>query len=396
MRSTRRLLICGFAALLVVTGLGLWLFLRPAPTPAVATGTVTVGDVEQTVLATGKLRPKELVSVGAQVSGQVKRLYVRLGQKVRAGEVIADIDAQPQQLALKSAEAAISSLEAQKNARDAALVQAELAFRRQQTMLVADATAHADYEAARATLQSTRNEVKSFAAQIVQARTQAQTARINLAYTHIVAPMDGVVVAVVTKQGQTVNSFQSAPTIVMLARLDVMTVRAEISEADVAKVHPGQVAWFTTLGAPDKRYYARVQQIEPAPELIATEGAATTAGSGAQSGTATAIYYIAQFEVPNPAGALRTSMTAQVSVLLARVKRAVLVPAAALGPRDANGRATVRLIDAQGRLVPRAINVGIGDDSNVVVLSGLRPGEKVALAEAPASASPPADMGMGF
>ncbi|WP_447725712.1 efflux RND transporter periplasmic adaptor subunit [Sphingomonas koreensis] len=376
----------------------LFFLLRAPPQPDLAMATARIGDVEQTVLATGKLRPKELVSVGAQVSGQVQRLYVVLGQRVRAGDPIADIDPRQQQFALRSAEAAVDALRAQQATRRAALVQAELAYQRQQTMLAQDATARADFEAARSALESARAEIRALTAQLVQARTQIDTARINLGYTRIVAPMDGVVVAVVTKQGQTVNSFQTAPTIVMLAKLDVMTVRAEISEADVDKVKPGQTVWFTTLGAPDRRLYARIERVEPAPESIASDpGGAQSASQGSAS-TPTAIYYQALFDVPNADRRLRPSMTAQVSVLLARAQRAVIIPATALQRRDADGRATVRMLDARGQPVERKIRIGISDNSNVVVLAGLRPGEKIVIAEAaPAAASSSAEgMSLGF
>jgi len=382
----------GLPIALLLTGLAVWTFFGLSSTgPDLVTATVTVGDVEHTVLATGKLRPKDLVRVGAQVSGQVKRLHVSLGQAVHAGDPIAEIDDEPQRLALQNAEAGVTSLLAQRAAREAALTQAELAFQRQQTMLAANATARSEYEAARATLETTRREVDSLDAQIVQARTQADTARTNLGYTRIVAPMDGVVVAVVTQQGQTVNSFQSAPTIILLAKLDVMTVRAAISEADIQNVHPGQTVWFTTLGAPDLRHYARIERIDPAPEAIAAEGSGSSSG-GSQTGgtsTATAVYYPAQFDVPNPDGILRPSMTVQISVLLARAQQAVLVPVAALTERTPDGHATVRVLDARGRPVPRTIQVGINDEIHAVVLSGLQPDETVVLSEA--SLSPAAE-----
>lgn len=390
MMSRRRLLWFGLPIILVA-GLSFWFFfLRPSSDPEFATGLVRVGDVEQTVLATGKLRPKELVSVGAQVSGQVTRLYVTLGQRVRAGDPIAEIDPRPQQLALRSAQAAVTSLVAQRAARKGALVQAELAFRRQQTLLAENAGARAEYEVAQATLVSIQGEMQSLTAQIDQARTQVETARINLGFSRVVAPMDGVVVAVVTRQGQTLNSFQSAPTIVMLARLDIMTVRAEISEADINQVRRGQTVWFTTLGAPDQRHYARIESVEPAPESIALESAGTQASSSGGTASTSAIYYNALFDIPNRDGRLRPSMTAQVTVLLNRAKRAVIMPSAALGPRDAQGRHSVQVLDEQGEITERKIRIGINDDSNVVVLSGLRPGEKVVVAEAAPAAPQPA------
>jgi len=360
--------------------IGGYFLLQPPPAPTMATTEVRIGDIEQTVVATGKIRPKELVSVGAQVSGQVRRIDVSLGQQVRAGQQIAEIDPRPQELALRDAQAAVETLRAQRAARAAVQEQAALAFERQRLMLAKGVTARVDYEAARASLTSLKSELRSFDAQIVQAQAQVDTARINLGYTRVVAPMDGVVVAVVTKQGQTVNALQDTPTIVMLARLDVMTIRAEISEADVEKIKPGQTVWFTTLGAPDQRRQARLDWIEPAPESIVADTDSTA--SAASASTPKAIYYNALFDVPNADGRLRPSMTAQVSVLLAQVHDALIIPVAALQRGDGPDRGKVRVLDAHGRPVERRIRTGASDDSNIVVLSGLRLGEKVVIAQA--------------
>ncbi|MEN5145543.1 MULTISPECIES: efflux RND transporter periplasmic adaptor subunit [Brevundimonas] len=395
MQIRRLLLFIGLPLALALIAGGWWLATRPSLNEGLTVAEVTVGDLEQTVLATGKLRPKELVSVGAQVSGQVKRLYVELGQQVRAGDTIADIDAAPQRLALRNAEAAAAALVAQKASRQGALVQAELAFERQKTMLAADAAPRADYEAAQSALTSIQGEIRSLEAQMVQARTQVETARLNLGFTRIAAPMDGTVVAVVTKQGQTVNSFQSAPTIVMLARLDVMTVRAEISEADVQKVHAGQAVSFTTLGVPDRRYNSRIDRIEPAPESIVSDTANATGAGGASAGT-TAIYYNALFDIPNTDGSLRPSMTAQVSVLLGRVQHSLILPMAALGQREADGRYQVRVVDQKGRIENRLVRIGVSNDTSAVALDGLKSGEKVVIAEATAQPAADVDMGMGF
>lgn len=384
----------------VIAGIALW---QANARSAVeyATAAVTVGDLEQTVLAVGRLRPKELVAVGAQVSGQVQRLHVVLGQPVKAGELIAEVDAQPQRTALRNAEASVNSLQAQLAARRATLVQAQLNFRRQQELLAVDATSRADQEAAKAALDTARAEIASLQAQIEQARTQVETARINVGYTRIVAPMDGVIVAVVTKQGQTLNSFQSTPTIVMLAKLDVMTVRAQIAEADVDKVQPGQTVWFTTLGNSRRRYQARIEQIEPAPgSIINDTGSGGSAGSaGSEAGataTAKAIYYNALFDVPNPEGQLRPSMTAQVSVQIAAAKQAVLMPTAALGERVADDTHIVRVMDKRGQVAERQVRIGLRTNAQAQVLAGLEPGEQVVIGEEQPD-TPMADPGlMGF
>lgn len=136
--------------------------------------------------------------------------------------------------------------------------------------------------------------------------------------------MDGTVVAIVTEEGQTVNANQTAPTIVKLAKLDTMTIKAQISEADVMKVEKGQTVYFTTLGNSDKKHYAQLRQVEPAPNSINTETTNTSSSSS------TAVYYNALFDVPNEDGKLRIDMTAQVYIVLAEAKNVLTIPAAAI------------------------------------------------------------------
>jgi membrane fusion protein, macrolide-specific efflux system len=153
------------------------------------------------------------------------------------------------------------------------------------------------------------------------------------------SPIDGMVVAIVTKQGQTVNSIQSAPTIIKVAQIDNMTVKAQISKADVTRVRIGMQVYFTILGEPDNRYDATLRAVEPAPDTIqkdeATASLTSTSGS-----TSAAVYYNGLFDVGNPEDKLRISMTAKVSLVLvlAQVKDAVLIPSSALGRREEDGR----------------------------------------------------------
>jgi macrolide-specific efflux system membrane fusion protein len=351
-----------------------------AGSPDLATAPVERGTLTKDVQAVGRVRPKELVAVGAQVSGRVERLHVSLGQRVGKGQLIAEVDAQPQQTALRSAEAAVDALRAQLNARRVAMAQARVLLRRQQTLAVAEATAQADLEAAQAAVDTQRADIDSLQAQVVQARTQVDTARTQLGYTRIVAPMDGVVVAVVTRQGQTLNAFQSTPTIVMLAKLDVMTVRAEISEADVNLVAVGMAASFVVPGSRTDRYQARIALIEPAPDSIANEAAA--AGSASSTAAAAkAVYYNALFDVPNEHGMLRPSMTVQVSVHVKTVENALLIPAVALGPGAKAGHGTVRVLQPDGDVTERQVQTGLRTPLQVQVLGGLAIGERVVVGE---------------
>ena len=315
-------------AIAIAAAIGIKLAFFPATTAAShVTAAVGVADIEETVIATGELEASNLVSVGAQVSGRVVTLKVAVGDVVSAGQLIAEIDSLPQQNTLRNAEAALQTTQAQRLAKVASLRQAELTFKRQQDMLAEEATSRAEFEAAEAALATTRADIAALDAQLAQGKIQVDTARLNLGYTKITAPIDGTIVAVVTKEGQTVNANQSAPTIVKLAQLDTLTVKAQISEADVPKVKAGQKVWFTILGEPDRRYYAELRAVEPAPESIASE----STSSSSTSSSSTAIYYNGLFDVPNPEGRLRIAMTAQVNIVLAEAKDALTVPSSALG-----------------------------------------------------------------
>jgi len=356
-------------------------FADPAP-PEVITAVAARGDMEDTVLASGTIKAAKDVSVGAQASGQVKRLHVALGDRVKQGQLIAEIDSTTQQNAWRNAQAQVALLQAQLRAKQATLTQVQLAFQRKKSLLAQDAGSKVDFEDAEAALATAKADIAVLDAQIQQAKTSLDTARANLDYTRITAPIDGVVVAVLAEEGRTVNANQSAPTIIKLSKLDTVQIKAQISEADVVRVKPGLPVYFTILGEPSKRYEAKLKSIEPAPESAQTDSTATTT---ATSTTAAAIYYNGLFEVPNPDGKLRVSMTAQVFVVLAQAKDALLIPATALSDKAVNGQYTVHVLEGVGReqkVQPRKVRVGLNNRVQAQVLEGLKAGDKVVVGDA--------------
>ena len=348
--------------------------------PAFLTAQAMTADMEDSVLATGELDAYELVSVGAQASGQVKSLYVAVGDKVTKGQLIAEIDSLTQQNALKTAKAALRSMQAQLRAKRATLRQQQAALERQKLLLKGDAGSREDYEAALADRDVTQADIAALEAQIEESEVEVSTAEVNLGYTRITAPMDGVVVAVITKQGQTVNAAQSAPTIIKLAQLDTMTVNAEISEADVVRVKAGQKVYFTILGEPDHRYEAALRTIKPAPESI--ESDSTSSSSSSLSSSSSAIYYIGQFDVPNPEGKLRIAMTAQCTIVLSEAKGAVCIPSTALGEKGPDGQYTVQVLGKNGKPEMRQVQTGITDNTKVQIVQGIQAGERVIVGQA--------------
>ncbi|MDI1261199.1 efflux RND transporter periplasmic adaptor subunit [Aquabacterium sp.] len=349
--------------------------------PDVITATVTVGDMEDTVLASGTIKSFKDVSVGAQVSGQIKRLHVALGDRVQKGQLVAEIDSTTQQNAYQNAQAQIALLQAQLLAKQATLTQAELSFKRKKSLLAQDAGSAVDFEDAQAGLATAKADIAVLHAQIQQAKTSLDTARVNLDYTRITAPIDGVVVAVLAEQGRTVNANQSAPTIIKLSKLDTVQIKAQISEADVVRVKPGLPVYFTILGEPNKRYEAQLKSIEPVPDSSQTD---TNTSATSTSTSATAIYYNGLFEVPNPDGKLRVAMTAQVFIVLAKAKDALLIPATALSDKAVKGEYTVRVLEGEEgdqKVVPRKVKVGLNNRVQAQVLSGLKAGDKVVVGE---------------
>ena len=312
--------------LVIAVAIAAWYFLKPKkPVNQFITAEVSRGDLEDSVLATGVLEATKMVSVGAQVSGQVKKMYVQLGDQVKQGQLIAQIDSIRQDNEVKNNEASIKNLQAQLAVKQANLAKVEAEYNRQKNMYAQDATSLAELQSATASFKTSQAEILAINAQIEQSRLTLSTAQENLGYTRIVAPMDGTVVAIVTEEGQTVNANQSTPTIVKLAKLDTMTIKAEISEADVMKVEQGQAVYFTTLGNSEKKIYATLRQVEPAPDSINTESS-----NNSTSSSSTAVYYNALFDVPNTDGKLRIDMTAQVYIVLADAKNALTIPASAI------------------------------------------------------------------
>lgn len=386
----RPLRIVAVLAALALAGAGgyqLWQHYFTTPAPLLLTAKVTRGDVEETVLASGILKPSRLVAVGAQVSGRITAVAVALGQQVKAGDLIAGIDSVTQENALKIAEAALASTRAQRRERETTLALNEQTLERYRQMLERRAVSQSDYDNAAAAVTITRAQIEALDAQIAQGEVGIRTAQANLGYTRITAPIDGTVLSIVSQEGQTVNANQSTPTIVILGQLDTMTVRAEISEADIVKVREGQALWFTILGEPQTRYDAVLRSIEPAPESIRSDSSIAATTSGSSSASTGAIYYNGLFDVPNPDGRLRTYMTAQVNIVLGRAEGVLTIPAAALGPRDADGFHSVRVPGADGQVARRKVRIGLNDKVTAQVLEGLAEGDLVVTGQGTAGQS---------
>lgn len=342
----------------------------------VITAPVTRGDIEVTVLAQGTLKPRNLVAVGAQASGRITRIAVELGQTVRKGDLIAEIDSVNQQNALESARADLAVARAQRVEREATLELARRTLERLEKLQRSNLSLQLEYDTAVADVAVSEAQIEALDAQIAQAEVAIETAQANLGYTRITAPGDGTVLAITAQQGQTVNAAQSAPTIVVLGDLTQMEVFAEISEADIGQVRPGQKVWFTVLGAPDRRHDAVLEAVAPAPESIVNDPS-ISGSSSASTAASEAIYYNGRFTVPNPDGALRTYMTAEVHIVMGSARDVLTVPSMALGAPDGQGRYHLQVQGSDGTLEDRAVSVGLNDKVMAEITEGLAEGEKI-------------------
>ncbi|WP_352258258.1 efflux RND transporter periplasmic adaptor subunit [Psychrobacter sp. TB55-MNA-CIBAN-0194] len=384
--------------------------------PNYLTATVELGDIEKNVMASGKVKALNTVDVGAQVSGEVTRLYVEVGDEVQKGDLIAQIDQvtqnnnlSNQQAGLQQSEAALQSAKAEALSKQASLKsayadlasrqselkQAKSDFSRLQSLVAIDAISQQEYDTqatsvetaeaavanaraaidtAKAAIATTDANINSQQAAIRISQTNVSTAEEDLSYTTIRAPISGTVVSITTEQGTTVNANQTAPTLVTLADLSTVRINAQISEADVINVSAGMPAYFNIIGNPDKQYDATLTAIEPAPEEISET-----------SSTDSAIYYVGYVEVPNPDRLFRIDMTAQIYVIIDEAKDALLVPSTVVQERAAKkkveGQAQtskyVRVLKDDGSVEERAVTVGIDNRVNAQILSGLKEGEEV-------------------
>lgn len=383
-KKTRLLAIAAVVAVVAI-GICVKMFLFPAPTTSRMTAVVTPGNIEESVLASGTLKPVKLVAVGAQVSGRVIAVNVVRGQKVKKGDLIAQIDSVTQQNNLQTAKAALANMRAQRVEKQATLANERRILARRKQLSELKAVSQTDLEAADTDVKTTLAQIAALDAQIIEAKVAVGTAEANLGYTRITAPIDGTVLAIVSQEGQTVNAAQSAPTIVILGQLDVMTVRAEISEADVVKVKPGLPVYFTILGAPDLRYETKLASIDPAPESITSDSSfSSSTSSSTTSSSSSAIYYIGLFNVPNPDGRLRTYMTAEVHIVLGQAKNVLTVPSAALAKAPGGGY-TVQVVGTDGKISPRNVEVGLNNKITVEIRSGLKADERVVTGETSAT-----------
>ena len=382
-RQTRRALLIVLSSLLV-GALVAWPFLTPGR-EAYDTVPVTRGNIESSVTALGTLQPRQYVDVGAQASGQIRKIHVDVGAEVTQGQPLVEIDPSTQTAKLDASRFAIENLKAQLQEQRALHDLAQQKYQRQQRLAQGGATREEDIQSARAEVRTTQARIDMFQAQIRQARASLRSDEAELGYTRIFAPMSGTVVAIDAREGQTLNAQQQTPLILRIANLSPMTVWAEVSEADIGHVKPGMQAYFTTLSGGNRRWTSTVRQILPVPPKPlneASQGGGSPASSG-KSGSARVVLYTVLLDVDNTDQALMPEMTTQVFFVANQARDVLLAPVVALQGSTDSDRQTARVVAKNGDIETRQIRTGISDRLRVEILEGLNEGDHLLIGPAP-------------
>ncbi|MBJ2245050.1 MULTISPECIES: efflux RND transporter periplasmic adaptor subunit [Pseudomonas] len=384
-RPARRALLV-VACLLPILAVAAWQVL-PSGRDSLPTVAVTRGNIENSVTSLGTLQPRRYVDVGAQASGQIRKIHVEAGDQVKEGELLVEIDPATQQAKLDASRYSIENLKAQLQEQKAQHELARQKYQRQQRLAAGNATREEDVQTAKAELSATQARVDMFQAQIRQAQASLRSDEAELGYTRIYAPMSGTVVAVDARVGQTLNAQQQTPLILRIAKLSPMTVWAEVSEADISHVKPGMSAYFTTLAGGNRRWTSTVRQILPIPPKPLNEA---SQGSGSptstsKTGSGRVVLYTVLLDVDNTDNALMAEMTTQVFFVASQVKDALTIPVAALLGSQGTDKQIARVVTKNGAIQEREVHLGISDRLRVEVLDGLDEGDHLLIG--PASGS---------
>ena len=366
-------------ALLAVAALaaGMWWWLKPKNEINYLTEPVVRTSIAQTVSATGEISAAQLVDVGAQASGQIKKLHVTLGQQVKKGDLIAEIDSTSQLNNLNTNKAKLDTYQAQLVSAEIALRSADKKYQREQALWKEDATSREALEDAQDAFAAAKASVAELKSSIRQTQIAINTAEADLGYTRITAPMDGTVVAIPVEEGQTVNANQTTPTIVQVADLSTMLNKMQIAEGDVNKVKAGMKLTFTTLSQPDNVREATLESIDPGLTTM-SQGSYTTSTDTTDS----AIYYYARSLVPNEDNVLHIGMTTENTIIINQAEKVLAVPKLAVKQRG--GKQYVRVLGENKQPQEKEITTGLSDNMSTEVKSGLSEGENVIISEAAA------------
>jgi len=371
----KRWLIGAMGGLLVAAGAAAYAEYRHRATPAAPqfeTQRVTRGSVQAKVTANGTLSALVTVQVGSQVSGRLQRIDVDFNSAVKKGQTCAQIDPLLFRAAVEQAQANVLAARGNLTRDQAQATNARLQYQRERELGQRQLVAAADVDTAQANAEAAAAQVAADRGMLAQAEAALHQAKVNLDYTTIVSPIDGVVVSRNVDVGQTVAAAFQAPVLFLIAQdLRLMQVDTNVAEADVGRLAPGMETTFTVDAYPNDVFKGVIRQVRKNPQTLQN-----------------VVTYDAVIDVRNDDLKLFPGMTANVSVLYADRTDAVLVPNAALRfhPSDellkarpapkAKGAERVVWLPDGASARPLLVHLGVSDGTATELLGAeLSPGD---------------------
>ncbi len=278
------------------------------------TEAVSRGDIEALVVTSGTLNPIETVDVGAQVSGRIEKLYADFNSLVTKGQIVAELDQEPLKMKIDQNEANYKSRVASLERSKVSLQTAEKNHERAKSLFAKDLISLEEMDQAEANFLNAKSDLVSAEASLAQAKSTLDLSKVDLGYSVIKAPVDGVVITRKVNIGQTLQSSYQAPVLFQVATdLTKMKVECSVDESDIGKVKEGQKVRFTVEAYPTEAFSGVVQQVRFSPETVQN-----------------VVTYTTIVNVENPDKKLLPGMTATVSIIVGEAKNVLRVSNAAL------------------------------------------------------------------
>ncbi len=337
------------------------------------TEAVAPANIQNSITATGSVEPVDTVSVGTQVSGIIDKIYVDFNSEVKKGQVLAVLDTKNLTSTLNSAKANLQSAQANLQSANAALGYQRANYNRYKTLYQKGLISANDFESARLSYRQAEEQVAMMKESVVAAQENVRTAQTNLGYATIVSPIDGTIINKYVAEGQTVAASFSTPELFGVARdLKKMQVLADVDEADIGDVRPGESVTFTVDAYPDDTFQGTVQQVRLG---------ATTSNN--------VVTYKVVISTSNADLKLKPSMTANVTIYTQQKSGVLSVPTKALRftpAKETVGKMKIKDIsNAKNKvwtiegnnIVAHQVNIGMSDGTHTQIVSGIKQGQKV-------------------
>lgn len=334
---------------------------------------VAPANIQNSITATGSVEPVDTVAVGTQVSGIIDKIYVDFNSTVKKGQVLAVLDTKNLTSTLNSAKANLQSAQANLQSANAALGYQRANYNRYKALYQKGLISANDFESARLSYRQAEEQVAMMKESVVAAQESVRTAQTNLGYATIVSPIDGTIINKYVAEGQTVAASFSTPELFGVARdLKKMQVLADVDEADIGDVRPGESVTFTVDAYPDDTFQGTVQQVR-------------LGGSTSNN----VVTYKVVISTSNADLKLKPGMTANVTIYTQQKSGVLSVPTKALRftpAKETVGKMKIKDIsNAKNKvwtiegnnIVAHQVNIGMSDGTHTQIVSGVKQGQKV-------------------